>query len=180
MKKTLIIIIMLVGLLFKLQAQEIHKLAFGIKGGYNHTIINGYETEGAKTGFIGTTIYGSFFIEKGIAENEFLNTGFQFSWVDEWHFIEIPFHFRQKLNKQISIFAGPKLDLAADNFDKEKESTSRFLGISAEVGGQYNFNNHLFAEAEYSIGISRSFNDSFFDINNGKRDNFRIGGGYRF
>ena len=179
MKKSLIVVIVLLAVLPKLLAQtEINILTFSIKGGYNHTEINGYETNGGKTGFVGSTIYGAFIIEKGIAESEFFNAGFLFSWVNDWHFIEIPFHYRQKLSKEISIFAGPKLDLAADKFDKTKESTSKFLGISAEIGGQYNFSVHVFAETEYSIGISRSFNDEFFDINSGRRDNFRIGIGY--
>lgn len=173
--------LMLPALLFKLQAQPgNNKFMFGIKGGYNHTVINGCETNGAKTGFIGSTIYGTLLVEKRIIENTFLNTGLTFSWVEAWNFIEVPLHIREMLSRQISIFAGPKLDLAADKFDKTKESTSKFLGISAEAGGQYDFSSHLFAEVAYSIGISKSFNDQFFDINNGRRNNFRIGGGYRF
>lgn len=181
MKKSLIVVIILIGICWKLQAQtETNKLTFSIKGGYNHTVINGYETNGVKTGFTGSTIYGAFVIEKAITESKFFNTGLLFSWVNEWHFIEIPFHYRQKLNRGISIFAGPKLDLAADKFDKTKESTSKLFGISAEIGGQYNFSVHVFAETEYSIGISRGFNDTSFDINSGRRDNFRIGIGYYF
>jgi hypothetical protein len=181
MKKSLIAVIVLLAVFPKLHAQtQINKLTFSIKGGYNHTVINGYETTGVKTGFTGSTIYGGFVIEKGIAESKFINAGLLFSWVNDWHFLEIPFHYRQKLNKEFSIFAGPKLDLAADKFDKTKESTSKFLGISAEIGGQFNFSVHVFAETEYSIGISRSFNDEFFDINSGRRDNFRIGVGYYF
>lgn len=180
MKKSLIVIILLAEFP-NLHAQtEINKVTFSIKGGVNHTVINGYETNGAKTGFVGSTIYGAFIIEKRISESNFFNTGFLFSWVNDWHFIEIPFHYRQKLNNEISIFAGPKLDLAADKFDKTKESTSKFLGISAEIGGQYNFSVHVFAETEYSIGISKGFNDTFFDINSGRRDNFHIGLGYYF
>jgi hypothetical protein len=181
MKKRFFVIIILLASFFKLQAQtENNNFTFGIKGGYNHTVISGVQKNGAKTGFVGSTIYGTLFVEKGIAENKFLNTGLTFSWVNDWHFIEVPFHFRQMLNKRISIFAGPKLDFAADKFDKTKESTSKFLGISAEIGGQYNFSRRLFAEVEYSRGISRSFNDLFFDINNGRQDNFRIGAGYCF
>jgi len=181
MKKSLIIVIGLLAIFPKLQAQtEIHKLTFFFKGGYNHTVISGNETNGGKTGFVGSTIYGAFGIEKGIAESKFVNTAVLFSWVNDWHFIEIPFHYRQMLNKQISIFAGPKLDLAADKFDTTKESTSKFLGVSAEIGAQYNFSIHLFAETVYSIGISRSFNDPFFDINSGRRNNLRIGIGYYF
>ncbi|KAA9035941.1 porin family protein [Ginsengibacter hankyongi] len=159
---------------------EKNKFIFGIKGGYNHTVINGYETNGAKTGFIGSTVFGSLFGERGISENKFLSAEFTYSWVNDWNFVEIPFHFRQMLNRQISIFAGPKLDVAADKIDKSKESTSRLLGISAEAGAQYDFSHHLFGEVKYSVGVTENFNDVFFDINNGKRDNFRIGAGYRF
>lgn len=181
MKKTFLLMLLLSPSLFQLQAQSMNnKVVFGIKSGYNHTVINGYETNGDKTGFIGSTIYGSLFAEKRITDNTFLNAGLAFSWVNYWNFLEIPIHIREMLSRQISIFAGPKLDLAADKFDKTKGSTSKFLGLSAEAGGQYDFSRHLFAEVAYSIGISKNFNDALFDINNGRRNNFRIGGGYRF
>lgn len=180
MRKLFLVTIMLASFFKSHAQQENKKFTFGIKGGYNHTVINGYETNGAKTGFIGSTIYGSLFAKKGIGENKFLSTGLTFSWVNDWHFLEIPVCLRQMLNRQISIFAGPRLDFVADKFDKIKESTSKFLGISTVIGGQYDFSSHLFAEAEYSIGISKNFNDPFFDINNGRRNNFRIGAGYCF
>ena len=73
MKKSLIIVIGLLAIFPKLQAQtEIHKLTFFFKGGYNHTVISGNETNGGKTGFVGSTIYGAFGIEKGIAESKFV------------------------------------------------------------------------------------------------------------
>jgi len=179
-KKFFATIILLVLLLESHAQSGKNKIIFGIKGGYNHTVINGYETNGAKTGFIGSTIYGSLFGEKGLGENKFLGAGLTFSWVNDWNFLEMPVHLRQMLNRQISIFAGPKLDVAADKFDKAKESGSRLLGISAELGAQYDFSRHLIAEVKYSIGVTRNFNDAGFDINNGRRDNFRFGAGYRF
>jgi hypothetical protein len=157
-----------------------NKIIFGIKGGYNHTVINGYEANGGKTGFVGSTIYGSLFGERGIGENKFLGAELTFSWVNDWNFLEMPVRLRQMLNRQISIFAGPKLDLAADKFDKTKESESRLLCISAEAGAQYDFSRHLFGEVKYSVGVTRNFNDTPFDINNGRRNNFRLGAGYRF
>ena len=181
MEKKFFATITLLVLFFEPHAQsEKNKIIFGIKGGYNHTVINGYETNGAKTGFIGSTIYGSLFGERGIGENKFLSAELTYSWVNDWNFLEMPVHFRQMLNRQISIFAGPKLDVAADKFDKTKESTSRLLGISAEAGAQYDLSRHLFGEVKYSVGVTRNFNDTFFDINNGRRDNFRFGAGYRF
>ena len=180
MKKKFFATIALLVLYFGLHAQsEKGKIIFGIKGGFNHTVINGYETNGARTGFIGSTIYGSLFGEKGIAENKFVSAELTFSWVDDWNFLEIPVHFRQMLNRQISIFAGPKLDVAIDRIDKTKECTSRLLGLSAEAGAQYDFSHHLFGEVKYSVGVTGSFNDVFFDSNNGRRDNFRFGVGYR-
>ena len=181
MKKKLFATITLLVLFFEPHAQsEKNKFIFGIKGGYNHTVISGHETNGGKTGFVGSTIYGSLFGERGIGENKFLGAELTFSWVNDWNFLEMPIHLRQMLNRQISIFAGPKLDLAADKFDKTKESDSRLLGISAEAGAQYDFSRHLFGEVKYSVGVTRNFNDAPFDINNGIRNNFRFGAGYRF
>jgi hypothetical protein len=181
MKKMLFAIIMLLLFFFSSYAQPgQNKISFGIKGGYNHTVINGRQTNGDKTGFIGSSIYGSLSGEMRIGENKFLGAELLYSWVNDWNFIEIPVHFREMLNRQISIFAGPKLDVAADRFDSTKESKSGLIGLSAEAGGQYDFRRHLFAEVRYSVGISRSFNDPFFDINNARRNNFRLGIGYRF
>lgn len=181
MRKQFFATIMLAAIFFGSYAQSgKNKISFGIKGGYNHTVINGYETNGDKTGYVGSSIYGSLFSEMGISENKFLGAELAFSWINDWHFLEIPIHFREMLNSRISIFAGPKLDLAADKFDKTKESESRLFGISAEVCSQYDFSRHLFAEVKYSIGVTRNFNDAFFDINNGRRNNFRFGAGYRF
>ena len=157
------------------------KWLFGIKAGFNHTVINGFETNGNKTGFSGSTIYGSLFTEKSISETMFLGTELTFSWVNDWNLVEIPFHLRQILNKQISVFAGPKFDLAVDKlFDNTKEQNSKFFGVSAEVGAQYSFSKHVFAEGKYSFGVTRSFYDSEFDINKGLRNNFRLGIGYCF
>lgn len=181
MKKTVFIILTLLVLFFNSNGQsKKHKIIFGIKGGYNHTVINGYETNGSKTGYVGSTIYGSLFAERGIGENKFIGAELTYSWVNDWNFLEMPVHLRQMLNPQISIFAGPKLDVAADRFDRTKESESKLLGISAEAGAQYDFSHHLFAEVKYSVGVTRSFNDAGFDINNGRRNNFRFGAGYHF
>ncbi len=181
MKKVFFIIIMLLLIFLNSYAQSgKNKISFGIKGGYNHTVINGVETNGGKTGFVGSTIYGSLFGEMGIDENKFLGAELLYTWVNDWNFIEIPVHFREMVSRQISIFAGPKLDIAADRIDSTKESRSRLIGISAEAGGQYDVSRHLFAEVRFSVGISKSFNDQFFDINNGRRNNFRFGVGYRF
>jgi len=175
------VIVLLLLLSVRLCAQsERPNFTFGIKGGFNHTVIKGFETDGDRTGFIGSTAYGTLFVEKSIASNMFVSGGLTFSWVNDWHFLEIPVHFRLLLNRRVSVFGGPKLDISADRFDPQKESTSKLFGISTEFGSQYSFKDHLFVEAAYSFGLSKSINDAFFDINNARRNNFRIGVGYQF
>src|SRR3569623_463601 len=112
MKKKIFATSVLLIFFFASYAQsEKNKIIYGIKGGFNHTVINGWETDGSKTGYAGSTIYGSLFGELRIDENKFLGAELGFSWVNDWNFIEAPFHFREMLNKQISIFASPKLDI---------------------------------------------------------------------
>lgn len=181
MKKIFFLVLTSILCLFvQLSAQTAKKTRFGVKGGLNHTVINGYETNGDKTGFTGSTVYGAFFAETHIGSTTFLVNELLFSWVNDWHFIEIPVHIKQMLNPKLSVFLGPKLDFASDKFDNSKESKSDFCGISIETGAQYNFTKRIFLEGRYSIGVSKQFRDESFDINEGKRNNLRFGVGFRF
>jgi hypothetical protein len=172
----------LAGLFFcsTLSAQKEKKSWFGIKGGFNHTVINGVETNGSKTGFVGSTVYGGLFTENHIGSTTLLINELLFSWVNDWHFIEATFHLKQMLNERAAAFLGPKLDFAADNFDSQKKSKSALVGISIETGAQFYFTKKIFAEGRYSVGLSRQFRDQFFDINDGRRNNLRFGVGFRF
>jgi len=174
--KKILLTTLLFFFLHLLQAQT----SFGIKGGFNHTVINGTETGGKKTGYTGSTVYGSLFVETGIGTSTYLNAEMLFSWVNDWHFVEVPVHIRQMLNKKFGIFIGPKLDISADKFDHQKGSSSDLFGVSVETGILYNFFHRLFAEARYSAGLTRQFNDEGFDINDARRNNFRAGIGFRF
>ena len=72
-------IILLLLFFFSSYAQPAQKkISFGIKGGYNHTVINGLETNGGKTGFIGSSIDGSLFGEMRVGQNKFLGAGFYY------------------------------------------------------------------------------------------------------
>jgi hypothetical protein len=180
MKKIFFLALTSACIFLQLSAQTEKKIQFGIKGGYNHTVINGNETNAVKTGFIGSSVYGAFFAETHIGSSTFLVNEWLFSWTNDWHFVEIPFHVRQMLNSKLSVFLGPKLDLAADKFDNTKNSKSGFCGVSIETGAQFNFTKRIFVEGRYSIGLSKQFNDESFDINDGKRNNLRFGAGFRF
>ena len=180
MKKIFFLILISACLFVQLSAQTAKKTRFGIKGGLNHTVINGYETNGNKTGFVGTTIYGALFSESHLGPTTFLVNELLFSWVNDWHFIEVPFFIKQMLSSRLSAFLGPKLDLAADKFDNSDETKSKFLGVSIETGVQFNFTKRVFIEGRYSFGLSKQFKDESFDINEGNRNTLRFGAGFRF
>ncbi len=180
MIKILLFLTTYLGLASDLSAQKDKKNWYGIKGGINHTDINGFETNGTRTGFTGTSIYGALFNETHIGHTTFLVTELLFSWTNDWHFIEVPFQIKKMLNDKLGIFAGPKLDFAADKFDKQKANKSGLCGVSAETGVQFNFTSRIFVEGRYSIGLSKQFRDEAFDINDGKRNNIRFGAGFRF
>ncbi|HMU46144.1 MAG TPA: outer membrane beta-barrel protein [Chitinophagaceae bacterium] len=177
-----IIILMVISILgiSHTMAQSTKKTQFGIKGGLNHCIINGYETDGTKTGFVGTTIYGGFFAETSIGASTYLVNELNFSWVNDWHFIEVPVFIKQMLSSRFSAFLGPRLDFSANRFAKYKEDKSGLIGLALEGGVQYNITKRFFTEGRYSTSLTRQFKDQFFDINDGRRNNWRVGAGFRF
>ena len=81
------------------------------------------------------------------------------------------------------MFLGPKLDILVDNLASDLDNSyNKFktLGISADMGVQFEIYRRFFAETRYSYGFTEQVNDYFLDINNGKRNTFRVGIGYRF
>lgn len=180
MKKVIYLGLMAIGMTLQASAQTEKKTHFGIKGGFNHTVINGVETDGDKTGFTGSSVYGALFTETHIGPTTLLVNELLFSWANDWHFIEAPIHIKQMLNSKLSVFLGPKLDFTADKFDGRKADKSGFCGVSMEIGAHFNFTKRIFAEGRYSIGLSKQFKDESFDINDGKRNNLRFGVGIWF
>jgi hypothetical protein len=159
------------------------KTIFGFKGGYNNSVINGRELSGAKTGYTGGELYGAFFADTRITKKISFENELLFSWTDDYHFIEIPLHLKFTFAGKWNVFAGPKLDIIADKSNAYFESGRfdfRHFGVSGELGVQYNFTRWFFAETRYSKGFTKQVNDSWLDINGGKRNTFRIGAGIKF
>jgi hypothetical protein len=159
--------------------KNFHKYRFGFKGGYNHSVVNGKELNGAKTGYIGDELYGGFFSD--ILLNDKLNIGndLLFSWTDSYHFIELPVHIKYKFSAKWIGFAGPKIDYIADDPLKDGYKFKK-TGISGELGAQYNITNSFFAEARYARSFTGQITDLLLDINHGKRNTFRAGLGIKF
>ncbi|MEJ7736786.1 MAG: hypothetical protein WKF97_05100 [Chitinophagaceae bacterium] len=81
---------------------RIHITTFGFKGGYNRSIVNGYETIGAKTGYTGNELYGSFFADTELSGKLNFETELLVSWTDDYHFVEVPLHLKYKFTSKWS------------------------------------------------------------------------------
>lgn len=155
------------------------KSVFGIKGGFNKSIINGHEPDGTKTGLIGYEFYGALFSETQLGRHFSIENELLFSYTDDYHFIEVPVQLKYTFYKKFHVFAGPKLDFIVDN-DQSGMYIFNTFGVSSEVGGQIFLTRKLFFEARYSKGFTRQVNDLALDIYEGKRNTLRFGLGIKF
>lgn len=167
---------------FSLYAQNQKMTVFGFKGGYNKSILKGNELDGSKTGYIGYELYGGFFSDTSLNKNLSFEQELLFSYTDDYHFIEFPFHLKHKVFTKGTVFIGPKLDFIADNDNDYFESRYKFknFGISADFGTQYNFSKRFFVEIRYSKSFTEQVDDLDLDIYGGKRNTFRVGLGVKF
>jgi hypothetical protein len=161
---------------------RIHITTFGFKGGYNRSIVKGYETIGAKTAYTGNELYGSFFADTELSDKLNFENELLVSWTDNYHFVEVPLHLKYKFTSKWSAFAGPKLDIIADNDNDPFESSYKFrnFGVSGELGAQYTICSRLFVETRYSRSFISQITNLFLDINEGKRHTLRLGAGIKF
>ena len=155
---------------------------FGFLGGLNHSVVNGKDSVGAKIGYIGTELYAGFFADSRLSSKWNLENELLFSWTDDYHFIEVPIHLKYKFSDRWAAFFGPKLDFIVDDDNDPFESYYKFrnFGISVDMGIQFNILKRLFAEGRFSKSFTQQITDHGLDINNAKRNTFRIGVGFRF
>lgn len=152
---------------------------FGFKAGYNHSDITGKETDGTPTGFLGYEAYVSLFSESQLTEKWFLGNEITFSFTDSFHYIEIPLFLKYQAFERWKVFAGPRLDFIITEYDRTAYEFNTF-GYSIEGGVEFKINRKLIAEIRYAFGLKEQINDFFLDINDGKRNTFRVGIGFKF
>ncbi|WP_179349303.1 outer membrane beta-barrel protein [Winogradskyella pacifica] len=167
----------------KVYLQTAKPTFFGAKIGYNNSNISGETTDGEKSGYLGNEFYIGLFTETQLTTKINLQTELIYSFTEDYSFLEVPITIKYNVYKKLQVFLGPKLDFLLDNDDDVFESNYKFknFGISADFGAQYPISKRFFAEARYSIGFTEQLTqDIQLDINNAKRNTFRIGVGYRF
>lgn len=163
------------------QSQEIRSTSFILKGGINRTEIVGVDQNGEETGLVGIQIFGGILLETKIRNNLFIEEGLIFSYTDDYHYLEIPVELKIKMEENLLIKFGPKLDFILDNI--EENSTFYYFkpfGVSANIGLEYNLNKSFLVDLNYSKGFVEQVNYKILDINNGKRNVIRLGLGFKF
>lgn len=178
MKITLLTFFILLPLYGISQRQNL--TVFGLKGGFNKSMIDGTDSYGGKTGYRGLEIYGSLFADTRIAERTGVQTELLFSYTDSYHFIEIPVNVKVNLYKRFSVFAGPKMDFIVDNEPPDSYYYFKTFGVAFDSGLEFRLTNTLFSEFRYAYCITRQINDYGLDIRNARRSTLRLGLGIKF
>lgn len=181
MKKKILILVFLCSFINYAQKKETFK--FGMKFGYNKSIINGIDSFGEDTGVIEYALYAGFFANAEFNNKWLLETELIYSYSLDINFVEIPLHVKYRISDKFTGFIGPKLDIIMDDDGDSFESGSyRFnnFGFSLDVGLQYDISKRFFVETRYSWGFTKQITDIQLDINEGKPNTFRIGLGYKF
>lgn len=182
MKQAMLSFVILLGTL-NAAAQSEKKTIFGFKGGWNKSIVKGYELNGSKTGYIGFEWYGAFFADTRLSENWHLENELLVSYTEDYHFVEIPIHLKYRFEKKWFVLVGPKLDIIADDDNDPYEAPFyrfRNLGVSGEIGVQYHFLKRFFAETRYSRSFMKQIDELGLENYGGKTNTIRIGLGVKF
>ena len=115
-----------------------------------------------------TKITDQLFIEKGIS------VGYNFDAMS----LELPLHFKYKINQKLSFFAGPSVYTTRNINRYSNLLNSTGFGSSAEIGLQYDFNENTYAKFFYRRNFNAE-NNSNLGLNNMVNSiNFKFG--YRF
>ena len=180
MKKQVLLVLFVV-FLNSLYAQEDHnqiekKTTFGIKGGS----IGGHIARVDRSKINGIQgLYAGIYVNTRFHKKWSFQNEVDFTITNGYLFIEIPAVLKYHINDKWSVFMGPKLDILLNGESTYNTYTHfKTLGISADVGIQYNISKRFFIEARYSYSFSKQI--TFKNIPSINRQTFRVGIGYRF
>lgn len=159
---------------------QFQKITFGFKGGINISRIHATDIDGSRSGYAGAELYGGFFADTRMSTKLNLGTELIFSYTDSYHFIELPVHLKYNIKEKWNLMAGLKLDYIADGMSDFNYDNFKRVGISGEIGSQYQINQLFFAEVRYAHGFTPQINSQGFGFYNGYRNTFRLGLGINF
>lgn len=105
-----------------------------------------------------------------------LETGLGTSYNSDANSLQIPFHFRYKINKKLSVFTGPEIYYSSNTgFYLPK---SLVFGASAQLGVQYDFTEDAYVKLFYLHNFTTKNNTDLGLFNKKNVLNFKVG--YKF
>lgn len=162
------------------KSQNTRNWKFGVKGGLNQSVINAKDSNGEKSGYIGTEIYGGFVAEYQIKEKHFFQTSGLISYTDHITFIELPIYYKYNIWNEISVFGGGKISYIPDNYDFWFYYYRKRLGYFADIGADYKIFKNFYVEALFSKAFTKQIDDNALEYYDGKRNVYRLGLVYFF
>ncbi len=184
MKKfVLLSIIKLTLLTMVAQENSTTPISFSIKSGVNNSSTNGNDSQGQRSGYLGTEAYGGLFLEKTVSENGSFEIGALISWTDIYTFLETPVVYKYHILKKWHVFSGVRIDFLLnpeEDLNQRGSEVINNIGFGIPIGVQYDISNTFFAETVYNFGFTKLASDNVLDILFARRNTFRVGVGYKF
>lgn len=158
-------------------------IRYGIKVGWNYSVVDAIDNNGEISGYISgiiSEVYGGLVVEKQITQKSYIQTGFLFSFTESVNFIELPIFYKYNFYKDFSVLLGPKIEYIPDEqFNNNYYFRKRF-GLSANLGIDYKISNKWIAEAYYSKAFVKQYDDLDLGYFQSKRNVYRVGISYFF
>jgi len=135
------------------------------------------------TGMIGYHFYEGGFMSASLSNTTQLHYGILNTNVENYQIVEIPLLFKQNLGSKFKAFFGAKLNIVSDTGFRTLElpdAGSSNMGVSLEMGLQYDVNDNFMLEMRYSLPVKQSngLYPSQMDYNNFGL--FRLGSMFKF
>ena len=135
------------------------------------------------TGMLGYHFYEGGFMNARLSNTTQFQYGVLNVNVENFQIVEVPFIFKQNLGNKFKAFFGAKVNLVSDTGFRTlqlSDNQGSEMGVSLEMGLQYDVNDNFMLEMRYSLPVkqSSSLYPSQMDYNNFSL--FRVGSMFKF
>lgn len=155
-----------------------YPLKYGVKGGWNYSVVNAVDEIGQPSGYISGIIdelYGGFALEKQITQKSYLQSGLLISYTDAITFVELPIFYKYNFYRKFSLLAGTKIEFIPDEQNNQFIYFKRRVGFSLNFGIDYQIFKNFLLEGYFSKAFVKQFDDNILGFYDSKRNVYRIG-----
>ncbi len=124
---------------------------------------------------MGGELYGGITLEKQVSQKSYIQSGALVSYTYVITFIEIPLFYKYNFYREFSVIGGPKLDYIPDEQYNHSIYFKRRLGISANLGINYQIFKKFNLEGYYSRQFVKQYDDNILTFYGAKRDVYKVG-----